>query len=152
MALQSCQNWVAHNCYSYNGQSGSPMWDSSVDVRAVLTGEVSSLLPPLPMPPAIRERAIARQHISRRARGRIDVHSHLQVACLPQHSEILYLSLHFACTLAVLPDLIVPGGGGGGHPHISGSLLWMGGGLLRSSGSLPCQWTCLNSVWPQRSK
>ncbi|KAK9854823.1 hypothetical protein WJX84_002553 [Apatococcus fuscideae] len=37
----SCQNWVAHNCYSYNGQSGSPMWDSSVDIRAVLTGEAT---------------------------------------------------------------------------------------------------------------
>ena len=35
-----CANIMAHTCLSYDGQSGSPMWDANNFQRAILTGKV----------------------------------------------------------------------------------------------------------------
>ena len=40
LLVQGCANILEHTCLSSNGQSGSAMWDSSLGIRAILTGKV----------------------------------------------------------------------------------------------------------------
>ena len=63
---QGCSNILTHTCISSDGQSGSGMWDSNYQIRAILTGKVSSRSPlPITLRPSPHSATLSQpqQHI-----------------------------------------------------------------------------------------